>query len=570
MKKRRLLTLLVLIGFVLPLAAQQRGGDFEGRVTDTAQPVTATGKQWAVFIAIDQYAEWSQLFYPVKDARDIKKILVDNYYIDQECVRELYNRDATAAAIRGLFDELQRKTGINDSVFVFHAGHGIGGEETTTPAWIASDGSRDPLVKNGWLPHTEIRTRLDSLNAKHVFLISDSCYSGALLQQTRGRASEIVVDYPVAYNSISRQAMTSGAIEPVADESEFASRLKSLLLRTEAPYITPLFLCSQIIETKTMRDLYTYPDLAPIPQSQHIPGGNFLFFRKNPTQPPLPQVITQSFAVTETRPGRPQPANPNGDRLVLAAINQDEAALRLALSRNANVNHLYYDRTALMEACNNNWFLGVRILLEKRANPNYVNALNMTALMFAARVNNNFDIVSLLIRENVDKNTADAQNKTALMYAIESRNDQLVELLIDSGASTSKVDNYNQDALIIAAKNNYSFAVIKLLNRQGGVDLSQADIYGKTAFMYACEWENMQLIRLFVQKGADVLKANNVDGLPPLLWLIQWKKSYAVIEYLVMSTQAAASRDSNGRDVFWYLKEYDSGNTRLDQLLKNR
>jgi len=566
MRKQWLLTLLVLIGIALPLAAQ-RGGEFEGKTTATAPAVKAIGKQWAVFIAIDQYAEWSQLRYPVKDAKDIKKILLDNYYVDE--VRELYNRDATAAEIRGLFDELQRKTGINDSVFVFHAGHGIGGEETTTPAWIASDGSRDPLVKNGWLPHTEIRAKLDSLNAKHVFLISDSCYSGALLQQTRGRASEIIVDYPVAYNSISRQAMTSGAIEPVADESEFASRLKSLLLRTEAPYITPLFLCSQIIETKTMRNLYTYPDLAPIPQSQHIPGGNFLFFRKSPTQPPLPQVITPSPVVTETRPGRPQPANPNGDALVLAAINQDEAKLRQALSRKANVNHLYYDRTALMEACNNNWLLGVRILLGERANPNYVNALKMTALMFAARVNNNFDIVNLLIRENADKNITDAQNKTALMYAIESRNDQLVELLIDRGASISKTDNYNQDALIIAAKNNYTFAVIKLLNSHG-FDLSQADIYGKTAFMYACEWENMQLIRLFEQKGADVLKANNVDGLPPLLWLIQWKKSYTVIEYLVRNTQAIASRDSNGKDAFWYLKEYDSDNTRLRQLLNNR
>ena len=167
--------------FTLPLSAQKRGGDNETGAVEIAdaRKVSVQGKQWAVFIAIDEYKEWEPLLEPVKDAREIKDILLTNYYIDE--VRERYNKDATAAAIRKLFIELQDKTGPNDSVFVFHAGHGINEDKTRTPAWIPYDGGKDNLAQLNWLSHLQIRSMLDSLKARHVFLISDSCFSGDLL-----------------------------------------------------------------------------------------------------------------------------------------------------------------------------------------------------------------------------------------------------------------------------------------------------------------------------------------------------------------------------------------------------
>jgi len=172
MRKQLLLTFLVLISFVLPLTAQNRGGDSEGgavEVVDSRTNVTRRGKQWAVFIAIDEYREVARLRHPVKDAQDIKKILLEYYYIDE--VRELYNEKATAAAIRSLFTDLQNQTGPNDSVFVFHAGHGTDGEDIKTPAWIPYDGSRDIVNQGYWLYHSLIRSLLDSMKARHVFLI---------------------------------------------------------------------------------------------------------------------------------------------------------------------------------------------------------------------------------------------------------------------------------------------------------------------------------------------------------------------------------------------------------------
>jgi hypothetical protein len=126
-------------------------------------------------------------------------------------------------------------------------------------------------------------------------------------------ASEIIVNYPAAYDRISRQAMSSGASEEVADVSEFASRFKNALLRTESPYLTPDYLLSQIKEAQTTRPLLTIPILAAIPRSDHQLGGSFLFFRKNPRQeaaqpaPPVTQTAPPSSPVVVTPPLEPAP-----------------------------------------------------------------------------------------------------------------------------------------------------------------------------------------------------------------------------------------------------------------------
>jgi len=359
MRKQSLLILFGLIGLALPLTAQFRGGDNEGGAVETVDArnnVTRRGKQWAIFIAIDQYKEWEPLLYPVKDAQDVKKILLEYYYIDE--VRELYNKDATAAGIRRLFTDLQsdKGPGPNDSVFVFHAGHGTDGKETKTPAWIPHDGGRDISNPANWMFHFQIRSLLDSLKAKHVFLISDSCFSGELLVTRRGGA-EIVVNYPAAYDKVSRQVMSSGASEEVADKSEFASRLKNILLRTETPYITPLFLCSQIIETKTQRDLYTIPILAAIPESGHELGGNFLFFRKNPAVAQPPAAVTPSAAATVPAPAVAQPGENSfftGSWVADVEYNGSFDTYQITLSANGRCTVKIINDTTEQET-NGNW-----------------------------------------------------------------------------------------------------------------------------------------------------------------------------------------------------------------------
>jgi len=304
--KKTLVFFMTLLFIVLPLSAQRRGGDNETGAVEIAdgQRVATQGKQWAIFIAIDDYKEWGPLLNPVNDAKELKEILVNNYVVNE--VRELYNKDASLIGIRQLLIDLQDKTGPDDSVFIFHAGHGVKEEKTKTSAWIPYDGGEDQLAQINWLSHLQVRSMLGSVKARHVFLITDSCFSGDFLSPSRG-ASSNVINYPAAYDKVSRQAMSSGASEEVDDVSEFASRLKNTLLRTEIPYITPDYLLYHIKEAKTTTPLGTIPILATIPGTGHQIGGSFLFFRKNPKQD-LPEPNAQDDKNTPVQePALPVP-----------------------------------------------------------------------------------------------------------------------------------------------------------------------------------------------------------------------------------------------------------------------
>jgi len=262
-----IIILLILSSF---LNAQDRGVIIREAVGQEA----VVGKQWAVLIAIDRYKEWNPLSNPVRDAKEIRDILLDQYYIDE--IRELYDQNATAAGIRQLLSSLRTEVARDDSVFVFYAGHGHSDTITNTGFWIPSDGGKDSMVQANWLPNIQVRNMLSALPAKHVFLVSDSCFSGDMLDVYRG--SGPVIDneyYRRAYSMVSRQVMTSGASETVPDASEFAMRLKSSLRRAEGACIDPQYLFTIVREVKS-----TQPMLGSIRDSEHQAGGTFLFFRK--------------------------------------------------------------------------------------------------------------------------------------------------------------------------------------------------------------------------------------------------------------------------------------------------
>jgi formylglycine-generating enzyme required for sulfatase activity len=283
MKKGFLFALLM---FPLFSAATQDRGFLIKAAEEVLGTNAVVGKQWAVFIAIDRYREWQPLSNPVRDAKEIRDILTQNYFIDE--VIELYDSDATAARIRGLFADLRGKTQNDDSVFVFYAGHGQTDSLTNTGSWIPVDGGKDQLAQSNWLPNIQIRNMLSALPARHVFLVADACFSGDILDTSRGASPVINNEYfRKAYSKVSRQVMTSGASETVPDSSEFAFRFKSTLRRAEGACVDPDYIFTNVREVKT-----TQPLLGIIRSSEHQEGGSFLFFRKGDYAVEHPAEIT--------------------------------------------------------------------------------------------------------------------------------------------------------------------------------------------------------------------------------------------------------------------------------------
>ena len=275
-KTVQLFPLLFLIVFMVQGVSAQtdesRGIKSAVQRLDSAAQV---GKQYLVLIGIDDYLFWTPLANPVKDAKEVRDIIVERYHIDD--VIELYNNQATMRGIRQLFTELQQKVKENDSVLIFYAGHGHLDTVSNTGFWIPIDGGDDEVAQDKWLSNSVIRGMIDQIPSKRVLLISDSCFSGDLLNATRSFVGNIDNEYyKKSYAMVARQAITSGASETVPDQSEFAVQLKRALRFNNRPYLDAMLLFVDLRDMITK----TTPLFGILANTRHQDGGNFLLFLK--------------------------------------------------------------------------------------------------------------------------------------------------------------------------------------------------------------------------------------------------------------------------------------------------
>ena len=64
------------------------------------------GKSYLLGIGINQYEAFPNLNNAVKDVKDIKKLLVEKYDVEEQCVTLLFNEKASRAHIIAAFDSL--------------------------------------------------------------------------------------------------------------------------------------------------------------------------------------------------------------------------------------------------------------------------------------------------------------------------------------------------------------------------------------------------------------------------------------------------------------------------------
>ncbi len=274
---------LVLSSIYAQLQDDRRGLEIVATPIAGSEPV---GQQYAVFIAIDRYSEWPPLKNAVSDAERIRTVLQQRYYISQTYT--LYNDQATKEKVMKLFENLSNELRPEDSLFIFYAGHGIMDPLTKIGSWILQDGGTNRYEQKGWLDNPKIRSLLSAVRSKHVLLVSDSCFSGDILNVERGNQIEISDDYfKKAYARRSRQVLTSGASESVPDESIFTRSLIRLLEENNKPYLDPLMLFNEIRLTK---DLQTSPLLGTLKDTDTQEGGSYIFFLRQ-TQAPRFKIV---------------------------------------------------------------------------------------------------------------------------------------------------------------------------------------------------------------------------------------------------------------------------------------
>ena len=278
-----ILLLLAMSGWVVASLAQDRGLSVIAREV-AGTPNFVVGKQYAVIIGIDRYQDWMPLKSAVKEAKSIRTVLADRYYIDEFI--ELYDDQATAGNIRRLFlDQLPRKLDVHDSVLIFYAGHGYL-DASQTGFWIPVDGSRDIYSQTGWIPNNQLRNYINQLKAQRILVIADSCFSGDFLNTSRG-ASPIVDSayFRNALTRVSRQVLSSGASETVPDESEFGRGLLGFLQRNSEPVVDTLSIYDRI----RLGVSKTLPLFGTLPGNEN--GASFVLFLKQDSAAPAVATV---------------------------------------------------------------------------------------------------------------------------------------------------------------------------------------------------------------------------------------------------------------------------------------
>ncbi len=191
------------------------------------------GNYYALIIGNNEYPQMPNLETPVNDAWAIAKLLEDKYGFKTQV---LINADRYT--ILQTLNSFRERLAENDNFLLYYAGHGTMDEKNDRGHWLPVDASPDSQAN--WISNVTITDYINTMTAKHIMVIADSCYSGTLTREVRpnlegGKSKKMKVEFYKRLAKIaSRTALTSGGTEPVMDSgggehSIFANSLLQVL-----------------------------------------------------------------------------------------------------------------------------------------------------------------------------------------------------------------------------------------------------------------------------------------------------------------------------------------------------
>ena len=297
---------LVGMGFVLLVSSDGTAPAAESSRDLTVTPkvaggtVPAGGNYWALLIGIDDYPNAPKLETAVKDVTGVRQVLAQRYGFTMDHIIMLINAQATRTNITHELYKLGQLAKADDSVFIYYAGHGQYDKETRLGWWVPVEG--EPQNPGTFITNGEIRDYIEGMKARHVYLVADSCFSGALFGTTRAMPPIDDRFYARLYAKPSRWGLTSGGNEPVADRgkgghSVFAYHFITLLKEHADPYLVPTQIYDRIAPLVANNANQT-PVSQPI-KNTGDEGGQFVFRLVTPVAPASPALKTPSTALTQ-------------------------------------------------------------------------------------------------------------------------------------------------------------------------------------------------------------------------------------------------------------------------------
>lgn len=175
------------------------------------------GRYYAVVIGNNSYrdAAYVPLKSAASDATAVSNLLRDRYGFQTSLLL-----NASRLEILTALNDMREKLGPNDNLLIYYAGHGeLDGNQGY---WVPSDGATGN--SKTWISNSAISDILNTMSIRHVLVVADSCYSGAMTRASAPtfEAGAMPADKWGAWvkamvSGRSRTALTSGGVQPVPD-----------------------------------------------------------------------------------------------------------------------------------------------------------------------------------------------------------------------------------------------------------------------------------------------------------------------------------------------------------------
>jgi len=174
------------------------------------------GRYHAIIIGNNQYDELSDLRTAENDAQMIDKVLREQYGFTTQLLinaNKLEIMTALAKAKEMLTEQ--------DNLIVYYAGHGQLEPNGERGYWLPVDAVADNTDQ--WISNAVVTNYLDSISAKQIMVVADSCFSGTLTKASIPRMQKAM---PAALRKqwLSlmakrkvRTVLSSGGVKPVYD-----------------------------------------------------------------------------------------------------------------------------------------------------------------------------------------------------------------------------------------------------------------------------------------------------------------------------------------------------------------
>jgi len=189
--------------------------------TDT-QRNKFNGVNYLLLIAIDQYnkkAKCKPLNNPVRDAKNLEKILQERYGYEKENIISLPNKKATKRNINQNISDIIQKMTAQDQLLIYFSGHGMGGADMRLIPYDYEEGIEDyTILLNQLLNFEVLKGGVATIpnNFRSVLTIVDACYAGKSMigkidvrENKEVSAREIIV--PCSYDQVTLDQAVNAA-----------------------------------------------------------------------------------------------------------------------------------------------------------------------------------------------------------------------------------------------------------------------------------------------------------------------------------------------------------------------